>query len=241
MSEKLLIPSIEKRLGALLESTRRKEAVSETKDRSGKNRPTITISREFGCEAYPMAERLRELMEKKTKESWILMDKALLEEVALNHNLSEEMLQGLGEKTRFLDEIIATFSPSWRTEKDHYRLLCRHIMSLANMGNVIIMGQGSAIITKTMKNCHHFRMYATTATKTRSIARRLGLSDEEAEKLMSKKQQKRDRFVRDFLNQDAKDLSFYHLVFNCDKNTSERISHTIMEYVLMNNNGADQG
>lgn len=232
MPEKILVPSIDKRLGALLEYTLRKEAESDVRSKAKKSKPTITISREFGCEAYPMAERLRMLLENKTGDPWLLMDKALLEEVARDHNLSEEMLRGLGEKSRFLDEILATFSPTWRTEKDYYRLLCRQIISLASSGNVIIIGRGSAVITQSMKNCHHFRLFASTAFKTRFIAQRLNLSSEEAEKLVTRKQQQRDRFIRDFLNQDGKDPSFYHLIFNNDKNTAERIARTIKEYVL---------
>ena len=38
-----------------------------------------------------MTEKLKSLLEKKTGEPWALMDKALLEEVATNHNLSEEI------------------------------------------------------------------------------------------------------------------------------------------------------
>jgi hypothetical protein len=81
------------RLSSLLEVTRRRELESEARGKVIK--PTITISREFGCEAYPMAERLQELLEKKSGEKWVVMDKNLLEEVARDHNLSEELLKGL--------------------------------------------------------------------------------------------------------------------------------------------------
>lgn len=232
MPERGLIPSIDMRLSSLLEFNRRREMELEARSRSKKSRPAITISREFGCEAYPMAERLREGLEKKTAEPWVLMDKGLLEEVARNHNLSEEILGRLGEKPRFLDEMLSTFTPRWKSEKDHFRLLCRHIVSLADAGNVIIIGRGSAIITQSMKNCHHFRMFASQEFKTRSIARRLDISREDAEALVVKKQQQRDKFIRDFLDRDARDLSIYHLVFNNDKNTPDRIARTIMDYVL---------
>lgn len=231
MPENVLIPSIEMRLSSLLELNRRKEIERETRGRFKNARPTITISREFGCEAYPMAERLQELLEKKSGEKWVLMDKQLLEEVARNHNLSEELLHGLGEKLRFLEEMMATFTPRWKTEKDYYRLLCRHIVSLADKGNVIIMGRGAAFITQSMKNCHHFRMFASPEFKARSIARRLGISNEEAGDLVARKQQQRDKFIRNFLDRDARDLSVYNLVFNNDKNTPERIARTILEYI----------
>lgn len=226
-----LIPAIEQRIGTLMEFGRRTE--HERKRSSGpKNRPTITLSREYGCEAFPVAEQLRELLENKTGEHWLLMDKALLEEVSRNHSLSAEAMAGLGEKSRFLDEILATFSPRWKTEKDYFRLICRHMLSVAEKGNVILVGRGSAFVTAALENCHHFRMYASRDFKIRSIGRRLGIQHEEAEKLISLRQTQRDRFIRDFLDRDARDLSVYDLVFNNDRNPAGKTARTILEYIL---------
>lgn len=232
MSDRLLVPSIEMRLGSLLEINRRKDESDSSRIKAGTARPTITISREFGCEAYPMAERLKGIMEQKTGQPWTLMDKGLLEEVAKHHKLSEDILRGLGEKNRILDEVLATFSPRWKSEKDHFRLLCKHVFSLAEKGNVIIIGRGSAIVTQSLKNCCHFRIYASLRYKVASIARRMNLPAVEAEDLVEKKQKQRDAFIRDFLDRDAHDLSFYHLVFNNDKNPPERIARLIAEYVM---------
>jgi len=231
MSERLLVPSIESRLGAMLEINRRKDEDSASRIKAGKARKTITISREFGCEAYPMAECLKGLMEKKTGQEWLVMDKGLLEEVAKNHNLSEDILRGLGEKSRILDEMLATFSQRWKSEKDHFRLLCKHMFSLAEKGNVILMGRGSAIVTQPLNNCFHFRMFASPAFKVRSIAKRLSLSEAEAESCIEKKQKQRDAFIRDFLDRDAHDMRYYNMIFNNDKNSPERIAQVIAEYV----------
>jgi len=230
MPEKLLIPSVDMRLGSLLEFSRRRE-MEASSPHEHKTRRTITISREFGCEAYPVAERLRETMEKKSGETWVLLDKGLLEEVARDHDLSAKVMNSLGEKSRFLDEILATFSSRWKSEKDYYRVLCRHLISLAGQGNVIIVGRGSSIITQRLKNCFHFRMFASQGFKVRSIARRMGIEAEEAERIIVQRQRQRDNFIRDFLDRDAQDLSFYHLVFNNDKNDVATIARTIAEYV----------
>ena len=232
MSDQLLVPSIEKRLGSLLEINRRKDESEASRIKAGKAKPAITISREFGCEAFPMAECLKEIMEQKTGQYWALMDKALLEEVAKHNKLSEEILHGLGEKSRILDEMLATFTPRWKSEKDHFRLICKHVFSLAEKGNVIIVGRGSAIVTQPLKNCFHFRMYASHEFKVASIVRRLKLTSAEAADVVEKKQKQRDDFIRDFLDRDARDLRFYHLVFNNDKNSPERIAQMIAEYVM---------
>ena len=127
MPENLLMPSVDLRIGSLLEYNRKRLQKTGSRQPKQKQHPCITLSREFGCEAYPVAELLRELMTRSSGEEWVLMDKSLLEEVARHHNLSEEVLRGLGEKNRILDEVLATFSSRWKSEKDYFRLLCRHI------------------------------------------------------------------------------------------------------------------
>ena len=228
MPESKLIPSIDKRLGAFIEVSRRQEGLQA----SPPLKPAITISREFGCEAYPMAELLRQQLESRTKESWLLMDKALLDEVAKNHNLSEKIMKNLGDKNHFLDEFLSTFSNRWKSDKDYYRLLCRQIIALAEEGNVIIVGRGAPIVTAKMKNCHHFRIFGSKAFKTASISKRLGLNRDEAETLIGRRQKERDKFIREFLDRDPYDLSVYNLVFNNDRNGTSKIADTIADYVL---------
>ena len=229
MSERLMLPAIEMRLGALLEFNRRKDGSDAVRN---KVRPTITISREFGCEAYPMSCHLKEIMEKKSGEAWAIMDKALLEEVAKHQKLSEELVSNLGkQKSRILDEVLTTFSPHWKSDNDRFRLLCKHVFSLAEKGNSIIVGRGSAIVTQQLKNCHHFRMYASHPFKVASIAKRLDVSKDEAESAVEKNQKLRDAFIKDYFSLDPRDLRFYHMVFNNDKNTPEQIAQVIAEYV----------
>jgi len=232
MTENYLIPSIDMRIGSLLEFNRRNELEASQKSRTKKHQPTITLSREFGCEAYPTAEIMQQILEKRTGQAWLIIDKGLLEEVARDHNLSEEVLRNLGEKNLFLDEMLATFSSRWKSDKDTFRLLCRHITALAGAGNVIIVGRASTFITRTMKNCSHFRLYASAEFKNSSIRRRLDLTEEEAEKLIARMQKQRDRFIRDFIDRDPRDMSVYDLLFNNDRNSPEKIARTIVEYVL---------
>ena len=226
MPDTKLIPSVEQRLASFLEINRREHNASH-----GSDRKTITISREYGCEAYSVAECLCKLMEKNTGEPWMLMDKGLLEKIAHNNDLSATVLKNLGANSRFLDEVLATFSSKWKSEMDHFKVLFRHILFLAGQGNIILIGQGSSVITQALKNCAHFRLYAPKEFKVRSISRRLGVSTEEAENIVSMRQKQRDSFIHDFLGHDIHDLSPYNMVFNNEKNCSETIARTVASYV----------
>jgi cytidylate kinase len=231
MPDNLLIPSVDLRIGSLEEYNRRQKEKATLHHRKPKPRPCITISREYGCEGYPAAERLRELMMHKTGDEWVLIDKAVLEEVARRHNISEEILQTLGENNRIMDEIMATFSPRWKSDHEYFTLLSRHVVALAEQGNVIILDLGGAVITRHFEHSYHFRIYGSDRFKTATLAGRLSLATEEAEMLMKRQQKARDHFTRDFLNRDDHDPDLYDILLNNDRSNPEKIAQTIAGYV----------
>jgi hypothetical protein len=233
MPENLLIPSVDLRIGSLEEYNRRQKEKAALQHRKPKPRPCITISREYGCEGYPIAERLRELMMERTGDEWVLIDKAVLEAVAQHHNISEEILQTLGENNKILNEVLATFSPRWKSDQEYFKLLCRQVVALAEQGNVIISELGGAIITRHIENSHNFRIYGSDTFKTATIAGRLHIEPEDAEKLMHRQQKARDHFTRDFLNQNDHDPSLYDMLFNNDRSPAAIIAHTIADFICI--------
>jgi cytidylate kinase len=231
MPENLLIPSVDLRIGSLEEFNRRQKDKAARQHHAPKPRPCLTISREFGCEGYPVAELLRELMMQRTGDEWVLIDKAILEAVAQRHNISADILQHLGEKNHILDEVLATFSHRWKSDQQYFQHLCRHVVSLAEQGNVIIVELGGGIITRHIEHSYHFRLFGSLDFKIRTIACRLNIEPEEAEKVIRKEQKLRDHFHRDFLNQDAYDPGLYDLLFNNARIQSERIARIIADFV----------
>ena len=233
MPENLLIPSVDLRIGALEEYNRRQKDKAAHQHRKVKPRPCLTISREFGCEGYPVAEQLLKIMEQKTGDTWLMIDLAVLDEVARRHEISKEILDHLGERNRLLAEVLSTFSPRWKTDNDYFQLICSHVISLAEQGNVIIMELGGAVITRHIEHSHHFRIIASGAFKTSTIAKRLFLASDEAETLVKRKQRERDKFARDFLGQDDHDPYLYDLTFNNDYCSAPQIAAIIAEYTAL--------
>ena len=231
MPENLLIPSVDLRIGSLEEYNRRQKEKAASHYGKPKLRPCITISREFGCEGYLIAGLLREFMMQKTGDEWVLIDKAVLEEVARRHNISEDILQTLGKNNRILNEVLATFSPRWKSDQDYFRLLSHHIVALAEQGNVIIVELGSAIITRHIEHSFHFRIYGSEAFKTATLAHRLNMAADDAERLMHRQQKQRNHFNKVFLDHNGNDPALYDLLFNNDRNSPEKIAGTIAGYV----------
>jgi cytidylate kinase len=229
MSDLTILPSVEQRLAALIEVSRR-ISQAETNSLNGL-KPTITISREFGCEAFPVAEKLKQIMEKKTKEKWALVDKSLILEVAKRHDIEAELLKNLGKRPRLLDDMLSALSSRWTNEKDHFQILVQNLVSIASKGNAIIVGLGAGIVSQSLENCYHFRMFGSKEYRIASMARRKAMTKEEAEILIEKKQKERRKFIREFLGRDTHDPELYHMLFNCDRNNSEKIAKTIANYI----------
>jgi len=231
MPDNLYIPSVDLRIGALEEYNRRQKEKAAQHLKKPELRLCITLSREYGCTGYPAAEALRETMVQRTGEEWVMVDTDVLEEVARRHNLSSEILKTLGEDNRVLAQVLSTFSPRWKSNHDYFLPLAKHIVALAEQGNVIIVEMGGAVITRHIENSFHFRIYGSAHFKSAKLAKRLHVESEEAEKLMLRQQKIRNNFSRDFLDADCNNPALYHLLFNNDRCTHEKIAETIADFV----------
>lgn len=224
----ILTPSVEQRLRAYHELSSRTKSFAAGMPR----KPTITLSREFGCEAFPVAEELVKLCEKISGEPWLLVDISLLDAVAKEHHIPENVMLSLGQKPRWLDEMFATLSPHWKTDADYYKLLCEQVVMIATAGNAVFVGLGAAIITKSMANCFHFRLIADHEFRVRSIARRMQISRQEAEIVVLEKEKERAQIIRKLLDADEQDPRYYHAIFNNGKVRNEHIAGTIADLVF---------
>ena len=190
-------------------------------------KPTITISRQFGAEAFPLAEALKDLLEKKTGDVWTVFDKSLIEKISSETSLSEQLLTSIGEASKAL-EALATMIPGMRTHSDAFQVLTRYVIRIALDGNAIIVGRGGSIITQHLPHCFHFRLEAPLEHRIRSIQERLDIPYEKAKKLVIDNQKISERFIEDLLNSSVADIRFYHAVFNSSKSEVSRIARSIL-------------
>lgn len=222
-----LAPNIEKRMSAW-------SAIQErlSREQPSKPRPAVTISREYGAEAYPLAETLKELLEQKTGDLWTIFDKTLIERVSRDTALSERFLSNLGSASKPIDDIMGTLMPRWTTHNEAYRLLARQVIALATQGNAIIVGRGGAVLTQRFSNCFHFRLVAPLEFRIQSIKRRLNIPFEEARTLVIESQKVRDKFIESFLNCSIADPRYYHCIFDSSKSRTTSIARSILNLMF---------
>ena len=222
------VTSVEQRLRAYHELSARVRSPGE----GAPPKPAITLSGEVGCEMYPVAEEVVKLAEQATGEQWLLVDISLLDAIAKEHHIPEELMLSLGHKPRWLDDMFATLSPHWKTDSDYYRLLGEQVTMIATVGNAVFVGLGAAIMTHAMKNCFHFRLVADHDFKVGSMARRMKLSKQEAEIVMADQQKEQDKIIRKLLDADEHHPLHYHAIFNNGKVWSQQIAEMIADYVF---------
>jgi hypothetical protein len=226
MSTEKLVPNIDRRLSAwiMIQDRLKEEPHREQK-------PTITISRQVGAEAYPLAEELKVLVEKKTGDTWTIFDKYLLEKISKETSLSEQLLTNMGDASKAFDAL-ATMIPGLHTHSDAYRVLSRYIIRIALDGNAIIIGRGGAVLTQHLPHCFHFRLESLLEDRIHSIQKRLDLPFDEAKKLVIENQKMSDQFIESFLNCSLTDLRYYHAAFNTSKSTVAHIARSILQLVF---------
>jgi cytidylate kinase len=220
-----LTPGVEQRLAGW---TSIQERIAQHQDL--RIRPTITLSRQFGCEAFPLASRLKQLVEDASGEPWMVYDKSLIEKVAKDENISLRLLKNLGDTSRAIESLGLT-PVGYVTHDEAFDKIARYIIQVAQVGNAIIVGRGGAILCKEMKNCYHFRLEAGFPFRVASIIKRLELPMKEAENLVKENSKIRDKFISKCLGANVGDLAHYDAVFNNERHTVNDMASAILAYI----------
>jgi hypothetical protein len=189
----------------------------------------VTISREYGCEGYPLAENLKRLLEAATAESWTIFDKALVEKVAAEENLSLTLLNHLGDEGHAVDVLRTHFG--FLTHDEAYAQVVKHLVQVATAGCAIIVGRGGALACQGLKNCFHFRLVGSFAFRAAAIGRRLDLPRAEAEELVRTQSRLREKFISEYLRADITSPLCYDAIFNNDRQGPEAIARACFQIV----------
>ncbi|HNX31069.1 MAG TPA: cytidylate kinase-like family protein [Holophaga sp.] len=220
-----LTPSVEHRLSAWEQIQYRL-----THQDGPRIRPTITLSRQFGCEGFALAERVKALFEEASGEAWNIYDKALVEQVARDEAISLRLLRNLGDMSHAL-EALGLHPATHVTHDKAFEKVAESIVQIATVGNAVIVGRGGSILCRGMKNCYHFRLEASLAWRVESIVKRLEMPREEAEAFVKTNAKLREKFISHSLGEDITELRHYDAVFNNERHSANEMAAAILAYV----------
>ncbi len=197
--------------------------------------PCITISRETGAGADVVSILLAEYLEKFNISSvkWTIFYKNLIEKVLNDHNLPATIKDLMQEQkyshiNNLFQELI--------TGTGHYSLehkTVQTILQLAGMGNVIIVGRGSSIITAKLEKSFHVRLVAPFEKRVKHVQEVYGIKDKnEAAEFTRTEDEARKKYIKTQFHKDISDDQLYHLVINTGYISYDKAAVLIGDTVL---------
>ena len=208
---------------------------SEAFTKNGARR-AVTISRQTGCGASPIAEKLaRYLQERSTRNvpPWTVFDRNLIDKVLEDHNLPAYLAKFLpedrvSELEDFLGEIFAVRPPS----RTIVHQTAETILKLAALGNVILIGRGGSVITAKLPDVLHVRLVAPFEKRVEHIHKSHGITEAEARKFCQTEDLGRERYLKKYFDADINNPLLYHMVINTAEFDNGAIAKLIGEAVL---------
>lgn len=222
-------PSIERRLQIKNDWTQ-----SHVKQKTAP-KPSITISREYGCKAYPLAELLQNHLNEHVidpNEEWTILDRLLLDRIAYESGYSKSELEHITRTNPNYHALITNIAGFKHADSfEVFKYIKAMLIHFAQIGNSIIIGRGGVMVTQDIPNILHVRLIAPLGYRAKNISQSLGLSIIEAERHIESRQNERDDFIHHFTQRDTGDPILYHLVINNEKCTTEQISKIILTHL----------
>jgi cytidylate kinase len=186
--------------------------------KSAVRRTAVTISRQAGSGAHTIAEKLAVRLQAEAPKGappWTVFDRNLVERILEDHHLPTRLAEYLPEDSTsrvedIIDDLSGVKPPSWKLVEQSVETVLR----LASLGNVILIGRGSNVITARLPNVLHVRLVAPLEQRVAHMRHLLRLAPQAASKLAQNLDRARARFLRKYFKADPDDPLLYHLVLN---------------------------
>ncbi len=183
--------------------------------------PAVTISRQRFSHAHGIAEELLNLLNADPllgSKQWALFDRDLVHKILEDHHLPQAISRYMPEDrdhdvSGIINEILGLHPSLW--ELFHHT--CDTIMKLASIGNVILIGRGSHIITRNLSHVIHVRVIAPLEQRIERAATIEQISTASAARLIRQEDHASTAFVKSHFDEDPDNPAAYHLTINTGK------------------------
>ena len=183
--------------------------------------PYISISRDFGCMANPIAEKLsveltKRLHSRGIQNKWRWLNKSILEESSKVLNLSPSKIDYVfrSERKSTMDEIVEAMSTRYyKSDKKIRNTITEVIKSICMNGYIIIVGRGGIAFAKDNPESLHIKLTAPIEWRVENVSNNYNKKTSEALKYLLRIDQERKYLIDSFMGYDT-DLSIFDIVLN---------------------------
>ena len=160
---------------------------SNNRKRTG---PVVTISREYGCPAKRIAEKLSIALnqievQNYSKQSWQWISKEILDKSAKELNLRTELIREVANKEQdgLVEDIVMSLSHREYPGDIKIKKTIREVIrSFAEQGHAIIVGRGGVSITRDMQYSLHIKIQAPLEWRINHVSKQQMISLSEAKR-----------------------------------------------------------
>ncbi len=202
--------------------------------------PFITISRQAGAGGRSIAKQLADRLNDEIDPgelSWTVWDNELVERVAAEHDLPVANVAALeGEPPTWLEQALcglAIESPANHPDElKVYHRVATTIRALAEIGRVVIVGRGAALITRDMTGGTHLRLVAPLEYRIAATAKAMGASAEVAAAVVRQKDHSRESFYRRYWPNHPLVPENFTATFNTAAVTREQLVECVLSLIV---------
>lgn len=195
--------------------------------------PFVTISREAGAGASSLAGLLQHRLEARTGASWTVFDGNLITAMLQANHLPPQLARFLPEARvsgveATIGEILGLHPSLWELSQKTDEF----IRWIAGTGHVILVGRGANFATTSLPHGVHVRLVAPADHRARVMAKRHGVSHDEAAGHNRRQDQTRRRYVRTHFHAVGPDPTNYDFVINTGRVSLDQAADVIVPLVL---------
>jgi hypothetical protein len=175
---------------------------------------------------------------------WRMYDKEIVNEIASNSHVREEMVRQLDEKSQgltyhvILESIVDMFKipgSSHFGSEDYHESLLKTLATLAARGDAVLVGRGANFALRGSEHGIHVRIVGSMEVRAQRFSKDHQLSLEVArQRLLAIDAERRD-FIRYHYKQNYDDDRFYHAIFNTDHLSVAQVVGSILPLLNLEN------
>ena len=205
----------------------------------------ITISRELGSGGRTVGRKLAQALGVRYS------DKELVHELMKRFNLTISGIERLkGEKKTWITDFLQLVAPVPKlssitggagkfvtefrpdvTSDDIFKAETEILQAIAAEGSCVIAGRSGFHVLRDCPNKVDVFITASKQHRVERVARKQGLTEEEAAALIDKIDRDRDNYIKRYTGFSRYDARNYHLVLNMDNLTEDKAVELILKYI----------
>lgn len=212
------------------------EMLEEKEAKAVATGPYISISRDFGCMANVIAQKLAVVLTRVNKskgieKEWQWLNKALLQESAKALDLSPSKIEYVfhSKQKTVMDEVVSAMSTRYyKSDRKIRKTITDVIRSIAVAGNVIIVGRGGVAFRYDNPRSLHIKLVAPIEWRIERISQNYHKSKPEALQRILEIDHERKYLIDSFMGYST-DESLYDIVFNRSTMDDNMIVSTLLD------------